>query len=715
MKFLLILLGYPILISAQVNPAFLVKPNLDYSNMQSSGDGMFGFDSGDKFGYIDKNGNIAIPAEYTYESTSSKIIPGFDRGFVKIKKEGKYGLLDKTGKVTIPFEYDNLYFYPSYKFAAVSKTVGGKNQWGIVSLQNKVIIPLQYEQLQLDSNLIGFKQNGKWGLKDISGNDLMPAEYESMYPYAKSKMVLVQKGPQYGFTDINGKWLFEKAKSVYTLYGVYEDMIECVVSNKYGYLDTKGNEVIMTKYDNANSFDKVGLAKVGKKPATSGSTTLYGYVDKKGNEIIPVKYETIGSFSNGLVYVKDPETNRYGYMDKTGKWIVSPVYLDVNSFDEHGGAWVKQTDGKWHYINKTGKDLGTLDEKETSWKNFLNNGYAIYENADNPYVLIDKNGKVLKNLEDCDGVYNFSEGIAGYKCKSNSQYGFLDLNGNKITSCDFTGFTGFIEGVSKVNKKVDGVHKAGYLDKTGKLFLPVVYDNVYGFRDGWGLIKKENNYFFVNKNGDLKDPPRKYDELLEFRSGYALGKVKGADNTPNTYYYINSQLKEEFSVDARQAYLFWENVAIISRDDKIYELMNKKGEIFKKLDGIDQVKFSSDGMLGFNQNRKWGFINDRGDIIVAAKYDSCETFKNGFGKVRVSGKWGIVDRSGTEILPPKYETIVPCENGLFIFYDKGWGLIDKTGRVLIQPTLSTITTFEKDRGLARLNKTYTIIRSPLLK
>jgi hypothetical protein len=245
MKFLLILLGCPIFISAQVNPAFLIKPNLDYNNMQSSGDGMFGFDSGDKFGYIDKNGNIAIPAEYTYESASSKIIPTFDRGFVKIKKESKYGLLDKTGKVAIPFEYDNLYFYPSYKFAAVSKTVSGKNQWGIISLQNKVIIPLQYEQLQLDSNLIGFKQNGKWGLKDISGNDLMPAEYESIYPYAKSKMVLVQKGSQYGFTDINGKWLFEKAKSVYTLYGVYEDMIECVVSNKYGYLDTKGIQKVM--------------------------------------------------------------------------------------------------------------------------------------------------------------------------------------------------------------------------------------------------------------------------------------------------------------------------------------------------------------------------------------------------------------------------------------------------------------------------------------
>ena len=715
MKFLLILLTCPLLISAQVNPVFLVKSNLDYSNMQSSGDGMFGFESGDKFGYIDKNGNIAIPAEYPYESSSSKIIPGFDRGFVKIKKEGKYGLLDKTGKAVIPFEYDNLYFYPSYRFAAVSKQISGKNQWGIVSLQNKVLIPLQYEQLQLDSNLIGIKQNGKWGLKDITGKDLMPVEYESVTPYAKSKVVQVQKGTQYGFTDINGNWLFEKAKSVYTLYGAYEDMIMCVVSSKYGYLDLKGSEAIMTKYDNANSFGTAGLAKVGKKSATSGSITLYGYVDKKGNEVIPVKYETVGIFSNGLAYVKDPETNRYGYMDKTGKWVLNPVYLDVNNFDDYGGAWVKQTDAKWHYINKMGKDIGTLDEKGTSWKNFSNNGYAVNENTDYTYVLIDKTGKVVKKMEDCDAIYWFGEGIAGYKCKSNSKYGFVDYTGKSIGSCEYDGFSGFNDGYTRVEKKVDGKTKYGYIDSKGNIVMPVVYDWAQAFRNGWGLIKKDNNYFFIDKDGNIKDPPRKYDELNEFRSGYAMGKINGTGSNPHTYYYINTQLKEEFSVTAWQAYLFWDNVAVISKDNKTYDLLNKKGEVYKNLSTIETLTFGTDGMLAIREKGKWGYINEKGDVIVQPKYDTCTAFKYGYGRVKKGTKWGIVDRSGTEIFEPKYENILPGENGLFIFYDKAWGLMDKNGAVLIKPTLYTVVPFEKDRALARLNKTYTIIKSPLLK
>jgi len=41
--------------------------------------------------------------------------------------------------------------------------------------------------------------------------------------------------------------------------------------------------------------------------------------------------------------------------------------------------------------------------------------------------------------------------------------------------------------------------------------------------------------------------------------------------------------------------------------------------------------------------------------------------------------------------------------------------MDKTGKILVPPTYYTITTFEKDRALARLGKSYTILKSPLIK
>ena len=229
------------------------------------------------------------------------------------------------------------------------------------------------------------------------------------------------------------------------------------------------------------------------------------------------------------------------------------------------------------------------------------------------------------------------------------------------------------------------------------------------------MIKNNGKYFFVDRNGNLKDPPRNYDVLTEFRSGFALGKINGTGDQPHTFYYINTQLKEAFSISSKQAYLFWEDVAVVSRDDKTYELINKKGEIFKTLNGIQTLKFCNDGILSIKENSKWGFINSKGENIVKATFDSTDSFKYGYGRIRSGTKWGIVDKSGTVIFDTKYENIYPGENGLFIFYEVGWGVMDKTGKILKEPVLNTLTTFEKDRALARLGKTITILKSPLAK
>ncbi|HLF45363.1 MAG TPA: WG repeat-containing protein, partial [Chitinophagaceae bacterium] len=538
MKIIYLFLLIPSIITAQVNPAFIFKSDLNYNRVEYKGDGLFGFESNDKFGYLDKTGKVIIQPEYSYSHNLS-FIPEFVNGFTVIKKDGKKGLVDKTGKVVIPFEYETIVVKANSKnVVVVSKKTDNKTLFGLVSTQNKIIIPVNYDNVIADSNLVTVSKNSKWGLLDITGKELLPQEYSSLTAYPKEKILKAEKGTQYGFTDLSGKWLFEKTKSVFSLYSCSEGMIQYIVNSKYGFLDLNGNEAIISKYDYASIFESIGLAKVGKKSPANSYTTLYGFIDKKGTEIIPIKFEYLGSFNNGLVYAKDPETNRYGYLDKTGKWIMNPVFMEATNFDNAGGAWVKMTDARYHYINKTRKDLGQLIENGSTYRMFGKEGYSVIENTDYSYVLIDEKGKILKTIDDCDGIYTFSDGVAGYKSKSKSLYGFLDLNGNKIIPPEYSSFTGFTDGVSKVSKAIDGKTKSGYLTNKNEIFLPIRYDTVYGFRDGWGLIKNNGKYFFVDRNGNLKDPPRNYDVLVEFRSGFALGKVNGSGDNPNTYYYI---------------------------------------------------------------------------------------------------------------------------------------------------------------------------------
>jgi hypothetical protein len=717
MRFLYSLLLLPFIGTAQLNPNFVAKSNFTYPRMQVSTEGMFGFEQDKKIGYMDKNGTVVVPPVYDYDSSviSSGNIPIFQNGYAKVLQNKKCGLIDKTGKLLIPLEHEYLTPYTGYgNFVLLTKTINGKKNYGVLTVQNKILLPAEYEDIRIDTGVILMKQNGKWGVADKTGKQLLPAEYTALTYSATDKLLLAEKGTQYGIIDLTGKWMFEKVKTVFTLYTPRYGMVLCKVSGKYGFLDLKGNEVIVTRYEGAYDFTSSGMAQVYKKKEGSSNIYLYGYIDKKGTELIPNKYEVLGGISQGLIVAKDPETNRYGYLDRTGKWIIQPVYLSALSFDNFGGAWVKMTDDKYHYINKAAKDFGTLDEKGSSTPVFGKDGLALFEDISYPYYLIDKTGKQLKKLDDIDVYYLAYEGMTPYKSKTNKKYGCFDLDGNKVIPDEYDGFAGYVDGVCRVQKIVNGKTLTGYINTKNKILIPIEYTSGNDFRDGWAVVKKDSLYKFVDINGNVKDPPRKYDELTGFRSGYALGKVKGQNNAPATYYYINKGLKEEFNVSYKEAYPFWDDVAVIKRD-KEYELMNKKGEVFNSLGQVDYMNFSVEGILAIRENKKWGFINNRGDRVVSPRYDSCAVFSYGYAKVMKDKKWGIVDKAGSEIIEPKYENISPGDNGTFIFYEKGWGMMDKTGKILIPPVYYSMNPFYKDKAVARLSKSYTILKSPLAK
>lgn len=714
MRLLLGFLLIPFTISAQFNKNFVAKSDLYYTRLEYSGNGLFGFESNGKFGYMDVNQKVIIPATLDLKLTSSQSIPFFINGSAVVISNGKYGLIDKTGKLIVPYEYTMLYLLPNQKnLVRASKEMDRKTVHGLITTQNKIIIPFEYASLSVDDDLVLVTKSSKYGVLNITGKELIPIEYSYLVTYPKDRVAKAEKDGKYGFIDLKGNWLFEKIKSVYTFYGCNNGMIRCKVNNKYGYLDLKGNEVIVTKYDYAEDFNDDGIARVGVSNSDTKYKTLYGYINKKGEVVIPLKYESLAFFMNDAAYAKDPETNRYGFLDKTGKWILNPVYLLASSgFDDNGGVWVKMTDDKYHYINKAGKDFGTLDSIGNDTKQFKD-GYSVVTNTSYPYVLIDQTGKTLKTIDDVDAIYSFSENIAGYKSKKTSLYGFIDINGNKISNPDFTGFNGFSDGLAKVSKNINGKSRNGYINTKGETVFPFEYETAGSFGDGWALVTKDSTLYFMDKKGTLNDWADEYQYVNDFRDGFALAYFINTDK-PNDYYYINKELKEVFSLKAKAAYPFWEDVAVIKRDS-IYELINKKGESVKLLKGIDFLKFSNEGKLAVRSQNKWGYIDMKGNQVIPFQYDSCDSFKGDYAKVQVDGKWGIIDKTGKTIIKPQYKNIIPCDNGIFVYFDAAWGIMDKTGKIIKEDVFLTITPFTNNKALARLGKSFTILKSPLKK
>jgi WG containing repeat len=66
----------------------------------------------------------------------------------------------------------------------------------------------------------------------------------------------------------------------------------------------------------------------------------------------------------------------------------------------------------------------------------------------------------------------------------------------------------------------------------------------------------------------------------------------------------------------------------------------------------------------FVRDRKFGYIDRTGQIVIPAKFERADDFSEGLASVEIDKKSGCIDRAGKLVIPAKYEYIYPFENGL---------------------------------------------------
>ena len=163
---------------------------------------------GGKWGIIDKKSKVIIPFEYEDINYLTRRRTG--RGIAK--KGGKWGEIDiENNNVIIPFEYEELSPYvdvdwtphesPYYKkYVATGALFAKKNgKWGSIDKENKVIIPFEYDDINIRMGRGIVKKGGKWGEINIENNNvIVPFEYEDLDVDVTGAGAL--------FAKKNGKW-----------------------------------------------------------------------------------------------------------------------------------------------------------------------------------------------------------------------------------------------------------------------------------------------------------------------------------------------------------------------------------------------------------------------------------------------------------------------------------------------------------------------------
>ena len=337
------------------------------------------YGTGGKWGAINKNGEIIIP--FIYDRTSGN----FEGDSYVIAETGQQSItLDKNGKtVTFP-AFDNV---PGNFYRTAYSPARKGDKWGLIDKLGKVIIPIEHEAVQWESEgLVPVKKGGKWGYMDLKGQwkieplyeyaprfekgfavpqlagkygcinkqgkVTIPFEWDYAYPtLTKTPLVKLQvKGDNYknlvGLANpITGKIL---APAKYeTIYDFYEGIAQVKLGDKYGYMDSSGKEIVAPIYDYVTTEFSEGLAYV----RLNGK---YGFVDRTGKLVVPVVYDFASRFTDGLAAVK--QAGMAGYIDKKGA-VVLPLKWTTAADFQGGVAMVVDTAKRTYFIDKNGNEV----------------------------------------------------------------------------------------------------------------------------------------------------------------------------------------------------------------------------------------------------------------------------------------------------------------------------------------------------------------------
>ena len=246
--------------------------------------------------------------------------------------------------------------------------------------------------------------------------------------------------------------------------------------HKYGFINEHGEEVTALTYDEAKPF-REGLAAVYRE------NEGWGFIDESGNEVIPLRYHEADSFSEGLALVEDNDSNA-AYINKTGQEVISLGHAIATPFSD-GVAFVnfytKATDNqRCGYIDKKGNMVFHTSP------DFHPKNLGI--NPPNPIETISEGiVEVSKDLNSTE--------IGGVK------WGFMDKTGNMVIPAIYDATKPFHEGLAPVYIEEKGW---GYIDKEGNEVIPFDPNRTYAtvFSDGLAL---EANYYegqrYIDKTG----------------------------------------------------------------------------------------------------------------------------------------------------------------------------------------------------------------------
>jgi hypothetical protein len=578
--------------------------------------------------------------------------------------------------------------------------VGLKNQSG------EVLIPARYEALgwsdekfSVLNQITGYKQNNQWGLITIRNQTLTAADYFTLNPGSQNLLLATKRSAltlriSAGIINYTGKTVIPFFYSGIKLHSM-RAIIYTVNDNrmKYGLIDLSNKILIPQLYKNIYPIGSLRYAVQN----FDNKTALFS---ETGRAMTRFVIDSISSFQNGHAIIY--QDGKQGLINREGKVIYEPIYREIK---EDGDTYFGRLPDEWHVLEGTNKLLRKIEAD------------SIIRIGVNRVKLVSATGTQLADLdftiignEKVDHIYPFSDGLAVFR--KLGKEGVIRTNGTVVLPAEFDRI------------QPDGGHlistswKSGnqiftLYDTLGTLKSKKLYDFILPFNGIFFPVIKNGFYGGINKNGD-EIIACAYDSLGNVFGNLTVARFRGRYGIINSneqwivlpqsnrIRLLNEDRYFEYTNDLsilktmKGVTLYFTSNDLEIQNNRMIEsvsdgskwTINLNGQIIHReqpaRETAEIVFPSTEGYRGIKRNGKYGFIDDQGRLRIANRYEGITPFHEGLAGVQIRGKWGFINKEDKIVIQPNYDQINAFDNGRAKVIRNGKsGLISNDGQVLL--------------------------------
>ncbi len=273
--------------------------------------------------------------------------------------------------------------------------------------------------------------------------------------------------------------------------GSEEGFFEVKRNGKHGHIDINGKEIIPCMYDDGCYFSEGVAAEY-----LNGKC---GMVDCFNHTVIPFEYEEICICKNNLINAK--KNGKYGLINKFNEVIVDFKFDEID-------CW--QTRECIVYPARIGDKWGLIDRNGNTVENFIyDDAQLISDNEDNAgefIILLKGELKAIYSTKKTGFITDFIYNFVGYLSNDrfsvsiNNKYGFIDTTGEIIVPLIFDDCREYYkEGFCIVYKN----DKAGMINLAGQNVIPCEYDYLENCSEGLIYATKNKHKYFIDRHNNI--------------------------------------------------------------------------------------------------------------------------------------------------------------------------------------------------------------------